>query len=142
MQNYQFQPFYSKLKLPSSFNSSKDTANIAKINWRNYFKDELLLNLIDTALSKNYDVQIALQKIYIARSGVRFAKSEMLPKVDGGIYAGLTRYGKFTESGQGNATTPYPDDPDKVIPNPVQDYYLGLTTTWEVDIWGRLKKSA
>lgn len=129
----------AELKLPSSFNSSKDTANIAKINWRNYFKDELLLNLIDTALSKNYDVQIALQKIYIARSGVRFAKSEMLPKVDGGIYAGLTRYGKFTESGQGNATTPYPDDPDKVIPNPVQDYYLGLTTTWEVDIWGRLK---
>ena len=52
---------------------------------------------------------------------------------------GLTRYGKFAESGQGNATTPYPDDPDKVIPNPVQDYYLGLTNNMEVDIWGRLK---
>ena len=126
-------------KIPTSFNTSTDTTTIAKINWRNYFADELLVKLIDTALVSNFDLQIALQRIEIARSGVRFSTGELFPKVDANVSVGSTRYGKYTESGQGNATTPYPDNPNKVIPNPVQDFFVGLTTTWEIDIWGKLR---
>lgn len=127
-------------KLPTSFlSSTTDTTTISALNWRQYFADTLLVNLIDTALAGNIDLQMALQKIQIARSGVRFQTGELFPKVDGNISVGSTRYGKYTESGQGNATTPYPDDPDRVIPNPVQDFYIGLTATWEIDIWGKLR---
>jgi NodT family efflux transporter outer membrane factor (OMF) lipoprotein len=126
-------------KIPASFNTSTDTTTIAKINWRQYFADELLVKLIDTALASNFDLQIALQRIQIARSGVRFQTGELFPKVDGNVSIGSTRYGEYTESGQGNATTPYPGDPNRIIPNPVQDYYLGLTATWEIDIWGKLR---
>jgi outer membrane protein, multidrug efflux system len=126
-------------KIPSSFNTSSDTITIAKINWRAYFADTLLTKLIDTGLVNNFDLQMALQRIEIARAGVRFTKGELLPKVDGNLSLGSTRYGKYTESGQGNVTTPYPDDPNRLIPNPISDFYLGLTTTWEIDIWGKLK---
>jgi NodT family efflux transporter outer membrane factor (OMF) lipoprotein len=126
-------------KIPASFQTSTDTVTIAAINWKQYFADTLLIKLIDTALVSNFDLQMALQRIEIARSGIRFSTGELFPKVDGNIWAGSTRYGKYTESGQGNATTPYPDDPNSIIPNPISDYYLGLTTTWEIDIWGKLR---
>ena len=127
-------------KIPSSFSSaSTDTTSIAEINWRKYFANDILVKLIDTALANNFDLQIALQRIEIARSGVRFSSGELFPKVDGNVSIGSTRYGKYTESGQGNVTTPYPDDPNRLIPNPIQDYNMGLTAIWEIDIWGKLR---
>jgi outer membrane protein, multidrug efflux system len=126
-------------KIPTSFNISTDTTTVADINWRQYFADTLLVKLIDTALVSNFDLQIALQRMQIARAGVRFSTGELFPKVDANISVGSTRYGKYTESGQGNATTPYPDDPNRIIPNPVNDFLVGFTTTWEIDIWGKLR---
>jgi outer membrane protein, multidrug efflux system len=126
-------------KIPSSFNTLTDTATIAKINWRNYFDDPLLEKLIDTALVNNFDLQIALQKIQITRASVRFSSGELLPKVDAIISGGTTKYPKYTQEAAGNITTPHPDDPTKVVPNPYNDFLIGLTTTWEIDIWGKLK---
>lgn len=127
-------------KIPSGFSSaSTDTTTIAEINWRQYFADTLLVKLIDTALHNNFDLQIALQRIEITRSGVRFATGELFPKVDGNISAGTTRYAKYTQEYAGNSTTPLPNDPTKIVPNPLHDYYLGLTTSWEIDIWGKLR---
>lgn len=130
----------SENKIPAGFTTeASDTTIIPEINWQNYFNDELLIKLIDTAVASNFDLQIALQKIQITRSGVRFSTGELFPKVDGNVSIGSTRYGKYTESGQGNITTPYPDDPNRLIPNPIQDYNIGLTAIWEIDIWGKLR---
>lgn len=126
-------------EMPLSFQPGADTNSIAAINWREYFGDEFLIKLIDTALTSNLDLKITLQRIQSARAGVTFSKGEVIPKVDGNISVGSTRYGKYTESGQGNVTTPYPDDPNRVIPNPVPDYFAGITTSWEVDVWGKLR---
>lgn len=126
-------------KIPTSFKTSTDTFTIAKIDWRKYYADTFLIKLIDTALINNFDLQMALQRVQIARSGVRFSSGELFPKIDGIFSLGSTRYGKYTESGQGNITTPYPDDPNRFIPNPVSDYSLGFTSTWEIDIWGKLR---
>ncbi|MDO6603460.1 TolC family protein [Arenibacter palladensis] len=124
---------------PTSFSkTSTDTTSIAKINWKDYFADEHLISLIDTALVNNHDLQMALQRIEIARSGVRFSSGELFPKIDGNIAAGSTKYAKYTESFAGNSTTEFEG---KGIPNPVEDYFLGLTATWEVDIWGKLRNS-
>lgn len=126
-------------KIPTSFNSTTDTSTIAKINWRNYFADDLLAKLIDTALAGNFDLQIALQKIQIARSGIRFSTGELFPKVDGNILTGVNKYAKYTQEYAGNSTTPLPNDPNKMVPNPLNNFLIGLTTTWEIDIWGKLR---
>lgn len=122
--------------IPTSFKTSTDTVTIATINWRQYFSDTFLLNLIDTALVSNLDLQMALQRIEIARSGIRFSTGELFPKVDANIAVGTTKYAKYTEGFAGNSTTEFEG---KIIPNPIQDYFVGLTTTWEIDIWGKLR---
>lgn len=122
--------------IPTSFQLSADTTTIAKINWRTYFADPLLIQLIDTALAGNFDLKMALQRIDIARSMLRFSKGKLLPTIDGKIAVGSTKYAKYTQENAGNITT-FIDG--KVIPNPLDDFYLGLTTNWEIDIWGKLK---
>jgi len=123
-------------KIPTSFQTSTDTTTIANINWRTYFADTLLLKLIDTALVSNFDLQIALQRIEIARSGVRFAKGMLLPNINGNVLVGVDKYAKYTPDNAGNSTTEFEG---KVVPNPLQNYYLGLQASWEIDIWGKLK---
>lgn len=123
-------------KLPEKYTIPADTTNAANMNWKRYFADSLLVQLIDTALANNFDLHMALQRIEIARSGVRFSAGELLPKVDGNIYAASNKYAKYTESNASNSTTEFEG---KKIPNPIQDYYLGLTTGWELDVWGKLR---
>jgi outer membrane protein, multidrug efflux system len=115
---------------------TEDSTNIADVHWRQYFADTLLVNLIDTAIANNLDLQIAFQRIEVARSGVRFATGELFPKVDGNISVGTNKYAKYTEGFAGNSTTEFEG---KTIPNPVEDYYLGLTSVWELDVWGKLR---
>ena len=126
-----------KKEIPVSFQNQKDSANIANINWRKYFADTLLFKLIDTALTNNIDLQIALQRIEIARSGIKFANGQLLPTVGINGSIGVDKYGKYTPDYAGNSTTEYA--PGKIVPNPLQDYYLGLQSTWEIDIWGKLR---
>ena len=68
--------------VPLSFNSSRDTINIAKVSWREFFDDRYLIALIDTALRNNQELNITLQEIEIARNEVRARKGEYLPYVD------------------------------------------------------------
>ncbi|UYQ92327.1 hypothetical protein MKQ68_19770 [Chitinophaga horti] len=59
---------------PDTFAGSGDTSNIASIQWRQFFTDRDLANLIDTALVHNQELQITLQEIVISRNEVRLKK--------------------------------------------------------------------
>jgi len=124
------------IEMPQAYYGADDTLNIADINWRRYFDDTHLLHLIDAAVVNNFDLQVALQRIEIARSGARFSKGEIFPKVDGNIFAGTNKYAKYTEEFAGNSTTEFEGI---ALPNPIQNYYLGLTSVWELDVWGKLR---
>jgi len=126
----------SEKTIPTSFQTNTDSSSIAKINWRTYFADPLLIKLIDTALTGNFDLKMSLQRIDIARSMLRFSKGKLLPTIDGKVAVGSTKYAKYTQENAGNITTFLEG---KVVPNPLDDFYLGLTTNWEIDIWGKLK---
>jgi len=124
--------------MPTSFQNQKNNADtIAGIKWRQYFTDTLLLKLIDTAISNNMDLQMALQRIEMSRSSVKLANGALLPKVDLNIGAGVRRFGLYTMDGAGNATTEI--TPGQNIPVNLPDYYLGLQSSWEIDIWGKLR---
>ena len=60
--------------LPESFQQNaaeKDSNSIGDIAWRNYFSDSLLIQLIDSGLARNFDLQIAIRNISIAQSQVK-----------------------------------------------------------------------
>lgn len=127
----------TKRAIPTAFQNSKDTVNIADINWRQYFADALLLKLIDTALISNIDLQIALQRIEIARSGVKFASGALLPILEGNAAYLQRKFGYYTMDNAGNRTTEI--TPGQIIPTHLPDYFVGLQSSWEIDIWGKLR---
>ncbi|GAL83208.1 RND transporter [Sporocytophaga myxococcoides] len=130
-------------RIPSSYLGEKDSLNAAKINWREYFNNPILTDLIDTALNQNFDVLKSFQRIEASRAGVRASIGALLPTVSGFGSVAQRRYGLYTMDGAGNISTYI--NPDEIVPINLRDYYTGLQTSWEIDIWGKLrnrKKSA
>jgi outer membrane protein, multidrug efflux system len=123
--------------LPSTYNGNNDSINSASIKWRDYFADKNLLQLIDTGLKNNFDVLMTLQKIEIARNDLRLSKGAMLPIVNANFSYLQRKFGYYTMDDAGNRVTEI--RPGQLIPNQLPDYFVGLQTNWEVDIWGKLR---
>ncbi|ANW97517.1 RND transporter [Wenyingzhuangia fucanilytica] len=129
--------------LPETFNGVKDTVNVVKVQWKDYFKDPYLVKLIDTALVNNQELNITLQEIEIARNEIQAKKGEYLPFVGLQAGAGAEKVGRYTSQGANDATTPFKGG--KENPEFLPDFMVGAYATWEVDIWNKLhnaKKAA
>jgi len=134
--------------VPESFSVKKrgdttltDTASMAEISWKEFFQDEYLIELIDTALKNNPDMQQALYRVEMARANMRLRKNALFPSVDAVAEAGLRKFGFYTMDGIGNYDTNFSDNlkDDERLPDPIPDYFLGLRASWEIDVWGKLK---
>lgn len=129
--------------VPESYNSVKDSINTAKTKWKDFFKDPQLTTLIDSALTKNQELNIILQEIKIANNEIRARKGAYLPFMNAGAGAGVDKVGRYTSQGASDATNEIM--PGKAFPDPLQNYLFGVNVSWEVDIWKKLrnaKKSA
>lgn len=127
---------------PQTFNGQADTTTIADIKWRVFFTDATLVKLIDTAVQNNLDVKVALQRVLTAKAGVRISEGAFLPSVDAVLSAGADKYGDYTMNGVGNYDTNLSQniDKDQHIPtSPTTDMFLGLRSSWEIDVWAKLK---
>lgn len=123
--------------LPSSFTSSDTSSSKDSIHWTQISNDTVLKGLIDTAIQNNNEIQIAFQKIELARSQRQFTKGSLLPQVGIGTSGSLRKFGLYTMDGAGNIVTEI--TPEKFIPIDLPDMYLGVQSSWEIDIRGRLK---
>ncbi|MFY8021116.1 MAG: TolC family protein [Bacteroidia bacterium] len=127
----------SKKTIPVSYSSSSDSSNSAETNWRTFFTDSILVGLIDTALKNNYDVLMTLQKIEVARSDMRLSKGAMLPNANLNLANLQRKFGYYTMDDAGNRVTEI--TPGQLIPTHLPDYFVGLQSNWEIDIWGKLR---
>jgi outer membrane protein, multidrug efflux system len=123
--------------VPQAYNTQKDSTNSADINWKKYFTDSTLTKLIDTALKNNLDLLITLQRIEAARANVKLTRGMLLPSITGNIAAGQRRFGRYTMDGAGNRTTEM--TPGQIVPTDLPDFYAGLQSSWELDVWGKLR---
>lgn len=131
----------SEKPLPETFNQplsiKKEAVTISRLNWREYFTDKHLQQLIDKAVKNNLDLQMALQRIEVSRSSVKLANGALLPQVSLNIGGSMRRFGLYTMDGAGNATTEI--TPGQIVPTDLPDLYLGLQSSWEIDVWGKLR---
>ncbi len=127
------------IKVPDSFGDSKDSSTAAVIKWRDFFKDENLAVLIDSALKNNQELNITLQEINIAKNDIRFRKAAYLPFIGIGGAAGIDKSGLYTSKGASDASNQVM--PGKSFPDPLPDYLVGVNLSWEVDIWKKLRNS-
>lgn len=105
--------------------------------WRKHFTDPRLQALTDKALNNNRDLKIALQRIEMAKAQITAARGMLAPKVSAVANGGLRRFGLYTMDGAGNSTTPIYDG--RIVPRDLPDYMVGLQSTWEIDLWGKLR---
>ena len=127
------------LPSPSAYSNNTDTTNTADIQWRQFFNDQNLVTLIDTALKNNQELNITLQEIEIARNEIRLRQQPLLPSVSLGGGIGVEKVGRYTSQGAGDATTEI--KPGREMPDPLGDFRVAAVANWEVDIWKKLRNS-
>ncbi|MBY0369208.1 efflux transporter outer membrane subunit [bacterium] len=104
-----------------------------EVNWKHFFKDAPLTGLIDVALQKNQELAILEQEIKVANNEIMAREGEYIPKLGFKGGAGIDRVGSFTSQGKSDEATGVPKD--------LPGFNLGLTFSWEVDIWGKLRNA-
>lgn len=130
------------VKMPGTFTPGiSDTNGIGFIPVEKFFTDKYLVNLIDTALKNNLDLQIAMQRINMSRTNVMISKAALLPSLSASTSAGVRKYGTYTMDGVGNYDTRLSPnvEGDRMLPDPMPNYFLGLESNWEIDVWGKLR---
>ncbi len=126
-----------KMQMPSRFQQDSVAGNHAMVTpWKQFFTDPTLVSLIDTALANNQDLRITLQQIAMAKSNVLYQEGQLMPTVSAGGSVGVSKAGRYTSEGAGNATTEI--EPGKNMPDPLMDYQFGVSADWEVDLWHKL----
>lgn len=126
-------------KLPTQYNVlTTDTQSIARLHWSTFFNDPDLNFLIEKALANNLDVQMTYQHLETYKAQIKLARGAQLPTVNATTAYWQRKFGYYTMDDAGNRVTEFA--PGDTIPRHLPDYYVGLTATWEVDIWGKLRK--
>jgi NodT family efflux transporter outer membrane factor (OMF) lipoprotein len=129
--------------VPESFGQTAQTQdannNTSALQWKDYFKDQNLVDLIDVALKNNQELNITLQEIEIAKNDIRVKKGLLLPTVGVRAGAGIEKVGRYTSQGAGDATTEI--KPGVETPDPLGDFTISAYANWEVDIWKKLRNS-
>lgn len=136
-------PITPSATVPESFGATTSAQdannNTSALAWKDYFKDQNLVDLIDVALKNNQELNITLQEIEIAKNDIRVKKGLLLPTVGVRAGAGVEKVGRYTSQGAGDATTEI--KPGKETPDPLGDFTISAYANWEVDIWKKLRNS-
>lgn len=107
---------------------------IAQQSWVEFFSQPELQSLIDEALHKNQELNVQLQEVIIAQAEVGARRGEYLPKVGAGLLTGVGKVGGYTSQGYADKATGAPEH--------MLDVGFGLTASWEIDMWGKLRDAA
>lgn len=135
-------PQNKPVAIPQKYNTKTDSTTAKLASMQDFFADPALMALIDTALKNNFDLQVALQNIELARAGVRFTQGIDMPDLSAAASMGARKFGNYTIDGVGNYDTKFSTNLDnrQKLPSPViPDFFVGLQSSWEVDLWGKLK---
>lgn len=119
---------------PENFRSasvSSDTTSIADVEWKKFFTEQDIVKLIDSAVTRNNDLQIAQKNIEIAKYRFTQTKWGNVPQVN--LFV--------------NASTSNPSDNSftglnlnqAIGAKHIDDYSAGASLSWEADIWGKIR---
>ena len=128
-------------KLPEQFyQQAPMTENSANMNWKTFFDDPHLQALIDTAVTNNKEVNILMQRISIAANEVQARKGEYMPFVSIGAGAEVEKAARYTRNGAVEEQLEIKEG--KKFPDPLGNYQFGLQSSWELDVWKKLRNAS
>ena len=100
-------------------------ASLADQPWWEVFKDPALQALVDEALAKGFDVQLAAWRVEEARARAGIARSEFWPQIGYGAQWSRTQQSSFVPP-YNHATYNLHD--------------INVNFGWELDLWGRIRR--
>jgi len=119
-----------QIDAPQTFRyAEKDARELADTEWWKQFGDPVLDGLISESLANNKNGQIAAANVEAAAAILTQTRSGLFPQVG---YQGIGGRQRFSER---NATPLSP-----AIPNPQTAYEALLGASWELDLWGRVRR--
>jgi outer membrane protein, multidrug efflux system len=107
-----------------------DRQSLADLKWFELFKDEKLQELIRDALTNNYDVRQAVARIDAARANLGLTRSEQFPQIVASADVVTQRQSRSSAF----------DLPEPIKRDRSFGSVLLNLLTFEIDIWGRLRK--
>ncbi|WP_257668855.1 TolC family protein [Parapedobacter tibetensis] len=108
-----------------------DSLGITALSRADFFAEKGLLALIDTAIAKNNDLQLAIKNLEVAQQLLKQAKMAYLPTVGLSVVASSTR--PSNNSLNGLSLNQF------LGSKHIEDYSAGASLSWEVDIWGKIR---
>jgi multidrug efflux system outer membrane protein len=109
----------------------KEAKELTDTAWWEQFNDPVLNELIAVALRENKDLKTATARVEEFRGRYVVARAPMFPQIGAGASPGRER---TTELGQ----TPLPTG----TPNPTELYQANFFVSWEIDLWGKLRRAS
>jgi outer membrane protein, multidrug efflux system len=119
------------VEVPAGFRTqAKDAVPETNTDWWRQFADPVLDGLIQTALNENNDLKLAAARVeeYVGYYWVD--RSGYFPFINA---TGARGENRVTERGT-NSVPSYINNPDKF-------YQLAFNGSWEIDLWGRIRRA-
>ncbi|WP_343555101.1 efflux transporter outer membrane subunit [Sphingobacterium sp.] len=131
-------PVLQNEQLPQQFLTKNESvevdtaADLAVLSYRDFFKDEKLIALIDSGLLHNNNLLVAVKQIELAQETMKKMKWGYLPVVDLSVGAASINR-PSNNSMNGMMASQF------MGKSYMEDYSSTLTLSWEADIWGKIK---
>lgn len=121
-----------ELNLPENYKDQQltVTADTLLLPWKTFFRDPMLIELIEKALGKNNDISVAMMSMEQLELSYKQAKLELLPVVD--LNAGASR-NWFSKNSLNSSLG------EQTGKSYTDDYTATFKLTWEADIWNKAK---
>lgn len=122
----------SPLDLPDQYRgATATTADTLTLPWKSFFKEPVLISLIEQALNKNNDINVAMLSMQQLELSYKQAKQGLLPALNLSVTANRNWLSKNSLNGSLS---------DQFIGTSyLDDYAATLSLSWEADIWGKVK---
>jgi outer membrane protein, multidrug efflux system len=123
---------------PAEYSGEVETGTRAPaIGWRDFFVDQRLATLIQTALDHNRDLAAVVAQIDEARGLYRIQRSERLPTID---VSGTATRNRIAPGGAGTTAAGEAVGAPVTGPVTVNRYLLNVgVSAFELDFWGRVR---
>ena len=110
-------------------NTAQDAISVGRLSngWLELFDSKELTDLIEKAQSHNHTLKAAYQSVIAARAFARSSRADILPQLDAGIAAtSLSESASISPDG---------------ISDDIDRYQADFAARWELDLFGRVRKS-